>query len=70
MTYLDDQIKNLGLDDADERELVIVYSTETGNAQDIAERLHREAERWRWMVHVYDVEDFDVVGITRRAKHY
>ncbi|TIB93602.1 riboflavin synthase domain-like protein [Wallemia mellicola] len=60
MTYLDDQIKNLGLDDADERELVIVYSTETGNAQDIAERLHREAERWRWMVHVYDVEDFDV----------
>ncbi|TIC27289.1 riboflavin synthase domain-like protein [Wallemia mellicola] len=67
MTYLDDQIKNLGLDDADERELVIVYSTETGNAQDIAERLHREAERWRWMVHVYDVEDFDVNTLLNSA---
>ena len=44
------------------RSLVVLYSTETGNAQDVAERLGREAERWRWDVEVISAEDFELVG--------
>ncbi|TIA89805.1 hypothetical protein E3P99_01910 [Wallemia hederae] len=42
------------------RSLVVLYSTETGNAQDVAERLGREADRWRWDVEVISAEDFEL----------
>ncbi|TIB03847.1 hypothetical protein E3P94_00388 [Wallemia ichthyophaga] len=43
-----------------QRPLTIVYSTETGNAQDVAERLGRLGERWRWEVRVCEADEFDI----------
>jgi sulfite reductase alpha subunit-like flavoprotein len=41
--------------------LLILYASQTGNAQDAAERIGREAERRRCHAVVVSMEDFDVV---------
>ena len=51
-----------------ERKLTIIYSTETGNSQDVAERLGRESTRWRWETEVMDVIDFDPVSFSFEIK--
>ena len=41
--------------------LLILYASQTGNAQDAAERIGREAERRHCPAVVVSMEDFDVV---------
>lgn len=43
------------------RELTILYATETGNAQDVAERLARHARRLHFSVRVFSIDDYSVV---------
>lgn len=47
--------------DHDDRELTILYATETGNAQDVAERLARHCRRLRFLVHVHSIDEYELV---------
>ena len=53
------------LDDHEEqthRSLVILYATETGNAQDVAERLARYCRRFHLTPRVYSVDEYSQVS--------
>lgn len=45
----------------DDRELLILYASQTGSAQDVAEFVGREAWRRHFRARVEDVKDFDKV---------
>ena len=49
----------------DERELTIIYATETGNAQDAAERLARYCRRLRFAVSIYSIDEYSIVSVPR-----
>lgn len=48
-------------DDDDDRRLLILYASQTGSAQDVAEYIGREAWRRHFKARVQDVHDFDKV---------
>ena len=43
------------------RAALVLYASETGNAQDVAQELGRLAERLRFTVHVADLDSIDLV---------
>jgi flavodoxin len=45
--------------------LLILYGTETGNAQDVAERIGRDAIRHRSRARVIAMEEYSLVGLQR-----
>ena len=45
----------------DPRSITILYATETGNAQDVAEQLARLCRRLHFAVHVSSLEDYSAV---------
>ncbi len=47
--------------DEEVRNLTILYATETGNAQDIAERLSRFCKRLLFQTRVFSVDKFPLV---------
>lgn len=49
-------------DDLAERELTILYATETGNAQDVAERIAVQCRRLHFSVHVHSIDEYRIVG--------
>lgn len=51
-------------EDVAERHFTLLYGTETGNAQDVAERIARQARRRRIDTSVYAMDDYDVVSDT------
>lgn len=52
--------------DGDDRRLLILYASQTGSAQDVAEYIGREAWRRHFVARVQDVKDFDKVRQFRR----
>lgn len=48
----------------DQPELLILYATQTGNAQDAAERLGREAEHRGCAVRLLSMDEYDAVGFS------
>jgi sulfite reductase alpha subunit-like flavoprotein len=50
---------------SDERTLTILYATQTGNAQDLAESLARLAVRKRFTTRCLSVEDYTLVAPVR-----
>ncbi|GJE93014.1 sulfite reductase flavoprotein subunit alpha [Phanerochaete sordida] len=50
-------------DELDERELTILYATETGNAQDVAERLARLCRRLHFRVRLCSIDEYQVDDI-------
>ncbi len=44
-----------------ERRFKIIYASQTGTAEDLAERIARQAERKRWEAQVVNVADYEVV---------
>lgn len=51
-----------------ERRFTILYGTETGNSQDVAERIARQARRRRISTSVYSMADYDIVSCTVFAR--
>lgn len=51
----------------DDRRLLILYASQTGSAQDVAEYIGREAWRRHFAARVQDVRDFDKVRLFRPA---
>ena len=47
--------------DGERPEITILYATETGNAQDTAERLARFCRRLRFSVRVYSIDEYSMV---------
>lgn len=47
----------------DDRRLLILYASQTGSAQDVAEYIGREAWRRHFVARVQDVRDFDKVRL-------
>lgn len=47
------------------RNLLILYGSQTGSAQDVAERIGREAKRRRYRVRVCSMDSYDKVIISR-----
>eukprot|EP00873_Tetraselmis_striata_P004280 jgi/Tetstr1/424544/TSEL_015071.t1 len=45
------------------RRLLVLYGSETGNAQDVAERVGREAGRRHWEARAMPMDAFDVTGL-------
>lgn len=58
-------------DHPDERELTILYATETGNAQDVAERIARLCQRLHFAVRLYSVDEYQVVcpSVSKNSEH-
>lgn len=48
---------------AERRHFTILFGTETGNAQDVAERIARQARRRRIETSIYAMDEYDVVSI-------
>lgn len=51
-----------GLVDDPDRQLLILFASQTGSAQDVAEYIGREAWRRHFKARVQDVKDFDRVS--------
>lgn len=49
-------------EDEVERHFTILYGSETGNSQDVAERIARQARRRRIGTSVYSMDDYDIVS--------
>lgn len=53
---------NSGLkDNSMERKLVVLYASQTGTAQDVAERIGRDAKRRHFAVKVFAMDSYDRV---------
>jgi sulfite reductase alpha subunit-like flavoprotein len=50
------------------RTALILYGSETGNAQEVAEELGRTAERLHFVTHVGECDSVKAVGIKSKAK--
>ena len=46
----------------DKRQLLILYGSQTGTAQDVAERIGREAKRRHFSTRVIPLDSYNVVG--------
>lgn len=46
-----------------ERKLVVLYGSQTGTAQDVAERIGRDAKRRHFAVKVFAMDSYDKVYI-------
>ena len=44
------------------RELLVLYGSQTGTAQDVAERIERGGRRRRFRVQVYSLDEYDKVA--------
>ena len=55
-------------EDEDVRELLILYASQTGSAQDVAEFIAREAWRRHFSARVLNVQDFDKVKRAASSK--
>lgn len=61
-----DGLGKIGVQNAeDERRLTILYATQTGNAQDLAESLTRLAVRKRFTTQCLSIEDYALVTPTQ-----
>ena len=49
-----------------DRRAIILYGSQTGTAQDVAERIGREAKRRHLAVRVFPLDSYPVVSITVR----
>ena len=49
----------------DERRLLVLYGSQTGTAQDTAERVGREGKRRRFRTRVLPMDSYDKVGMGR-----
>lgn len=49
-------------DDKIERRFTILYGSQTGNAQDVAERISRQARRRRIKTSVFSMDEYDIVS--------
>ena len=47
----------------DKRQLLILYGSQTGTAQDMAERIGREAKRRHFSTRVIPLDSYNVVGV-------
>ena len=47
---------------AEERRLLVLYGSQTGTAQDVAERVGRDGKRRRFRVRVKAMDDYDKVS--------
>lgn len=56
------------IDRDDSRTALILYGSETGNAQEVAEELGRTAERLHFVTHVGECDSVKAVGIVSMAK--
>lgn len=52
-------------DGVEERSLLVLYATETGNSLDIAERVAREARRHHFHTRVMSMDDYPLVNTTQ-----
>ena len=50
---------------ADDRRLLVLYGSQTGTAQDVAERVGREGKRRHFRMRVLPMDSYDKVGNTR-----
>jgi flavodoxin len=46
-----------------ERDLLILYATETGNAQEVADRVARQCRRLHFKSRVVNIESYSLVGV-------
>lgn len=44
-----------------DRKLIVLYGSQTGTAQDVAERLSREGRRRHFCVEVFSMDEYDKV---------
>lgn len=49
----------------DERQILILYGSETGTAEDVALSIGRRLRRWHWQIRVRSMDGYSLVG--RRA---
>lgn len=57
-----DQVRMVSTTDlAELRNLTILYATETGNAQDVSERLSRHVKQYHFETRVFSVDNFPLV---------
>lgn len=47
-----------------ERHFTILYGSQTGNAQDVAERIARQARRQHIKTSVLSMDEYDIVSMT------
>ena len=52
------------IQDIDNRSLLILYGSETGNSQDAADDLERVGQRLHFKTHVSEMDDVSLVGLT------
>jgi sulfite reductase alpha subunit-like flavoprotein len=55
--------------DDDERKALVLFATETGNAEDAAERIGRQLRRWHFRTRTVAMDVFDMVRIGFTSKH-
>lgn len=55
-----------GSDVEDERALTVLYATQSGNAQDVAERIGRQARRRHVHARLYSMDEYDIVSMRYR----
>lgn len=47
----------------EERSLTVLYATQSGSAQDVAERIGRQARRRHVQARLFSMDEYDVVSI-------
>jgi len=52
-----------GVEMSGERRIVILYGSQTGTAQDVAERIERDAIRRHFLVSIKPLDHYDIVCV-------
>lgn len=57
---------------AEKRDLLVLYGSQTGSAQDVAERIGRQGRRRHFRTKVFAMDEFDIVGsiVIRRRSNF
>jgi len=55
-----------GIDMSDERRIVILYGSETGTAEDVAERIERDAIRRHFCVTIKPLDQYNIVCVVSK----
>lgn len=50
------------MDDDADRQILVLYASETGTAEDVAFAIGRHLRRWYWRTRIVSMEDFTLVG--------
>jgi sulfite reductase alpha subunit-like flavoprotein len=50
----------------EERSLTVLYATQSGNAQDVAERIGRQARRRHVHARIHSMDEYDIVSLKGR----